>query len=103
MKFIVQHQEFTRLLVLRRQLLTVQIMLQRHQLFLGDALCRTAHNCAFYRLTDKASVGHPFGGNLHHESPALRQDLHQSGLRQLDKGFAHRLARNAKAGGDLFL
>ncbi|MNP39919.1 hypothetical protein D3C76_1335140 [compost metagenome] len=91
-EFVVQRQKLADLIILCRQLLAMQVMLQRHQLLGGDAGGNAPHDGTFHRLTDKAPVGHSFGGNFHHEGTALRQDLHQPGFSQFDKGFAHRLA-----------
>ena len=66
-------------------------MLQRHQRggrrFHGGA----AHHGDLYRFANKAAVSHPLSGNFAYKGAALRQNLHQTRFRQLNKRFAHRL------------
>ncbi len=81
----------------------MKILFQQVTLVVINQRGGAAYHCALNRLTDKTAVPHLRKGNFIYIAAALRADLNQTVLCKFNECFAHRLTRDIKTDGYLFL
>src|SRR5690606_412257 len=102
-KLIIKLEKVVQLLTVDGDALLMKILFQQVTLVVINQRGGAAYHCALNRLTDKTAVPHLRKGNFIYIAAALRADLNQTVLCKFNECFAHRLTRDIKTDGYLFL